>query len=128
VSLPEQSNPRTQHISSHLIPPSNNPDKPAGHYINVRDIARLHVAATTDGPTTSQRTLAFAAPFNWNDILAILRRLRPHSTIPADLPDLGRDVSTVDNALGRSLLRKWWRQDGFVGLEESVGENLEGVV
>lgn len=43
-----------------------------------------------------------------------------------------KDVMTVDNSLGTSLLKKWYWQDGengrgFKGLETSVRENLEGV-
>ena len=95
-------------------------------FINTRDDGRLHVAATIDTSVQNERIFAFAEPFNWNDILASIRELRPDNKVPDDFPDLPRDLSTVDNALGKELLKKWWGQDGYTSLKQSVKENLEG--
>lgn len=74
----------------------------------------------------NERIFAYAEPFNFNDLLAIIRKLRPGQKIPADFPNLQRDLSTVDNGLGKELLKKWWNQDGYKSLTESLRQNLEG--
>lgn len=99
---------------------------PTQHYINVRDCARLHVAALLDPSQNGTRIFAFAAPFNWNDVLHILRKLRPDAAILDDLPDLGRDMSTVPNEAAEQLLRKHFGH-GWTSLEESVRQNIEGI-
>ena len=101
---------------------------PPQWFVNVRDNARIHVAAAIDPSVENERIWPFTAPYNWNDVLAIIRRLRPsEGKVPKDIDGLGRDVSTVDNGMARELLRKWWGQDGYTGLERTVEENLECV-
>ena len=99
---------------------------PVQWYVNVRDCAKLHIAALFDPLANGRRVFAFAEPFNWNDILAILRRLRPQMTIMDDMPDLGRDLSIVSNGYARSLLEKRYGH-GWTSLEETVRQNLEGL-
>lgn len=94
--------------------------------VNVKDTARLHVAALLDPAVENERILAFAHPFNWNDILAILRKLYPEKKFPTDIEDEPRDLSKLDNSRGFTLL-KAFGQPGFTGLEESVRENLLGL-
>ena len=62
---------------------------------NVDDSARLHVSALLDPQVENERILAFAYPYNWNDILAILRKLYPDRTFPNDIPDEPRDLTTL---------------------------------
>ncbi|KAL2051077.1 hypothetical protein ABVK25_008671 [Lepraria finkii] len=45
--------------------------------VNVKDTARLHVAALLDLDVENERILAFAHPFNCNETLACLRRMYP---------------------------------------------------
>ena len=90
--------------------------------INVKDTARLHVSALADPRVENERILAFAEPFNWNDILAHLRRLYPERKFPEDITDAPRDLSTLDNSRGAHLLQAYGR-DGWTSLEESVKEN-----
>ena len=92
----------------------------------MKDTARLHASALIDPDVENERILAFAEPFNWNDILAHLRRLRLDRTFPQDIPNAPRDLSTLDNSRGAELLRAHGR-DGFTGLEESIKDNLIGV-
>ena len=94
--------------------------------VDVKDNARLHVSALIDPDVENERILAFAEPFNWNDILAHLRRLCLDRTFPEDIPNAPRDLSTLDNSRGAELLRAHGR-DGFTGLEESIKDNLIGV-
>lgn len=94
--------------------------------VDVKDTARLHVSALTDPRVENERILAFAEPFNWNDILAVLRKLYPDRTFPKDIPNCPRNLNTLDISRGVQLLRAYGR-DGFTGLEESVKENVAGL-
>lgn len=99
---------------------------PAQHYVNVRDCARLHVAALLDPDQRNERIFAMADLFDWNDVLAILRRLRPDMDIIDNMPDLGRDLSVLPNGPAEQLLRKHYGH-GWTSLEESVRQNLENL-
>ena len=90
--------------------------------VNVKDTARIHVAALLDPETKNQRLLAYAEPFNWNDLLAILRKLYPGKEFPADIENAPRDLSKLDNSREAALLKAFGRP-GFTGMEESVREN-----
>ena len=94
--------------------------------VNVKDTARIHVAALLDPEVENERILAFAYPFNWNDILATLRKLYPHKKFPADIENEPRDLSKLDNSRGASLLKAFGRP-GFTGLEKTIRENTEGL-
>ncbi len=91
--------------------------------VDVQDTARLHVAALIDPDIEGQRILAFAHPFNWNDVLACLRKLYPERPFPADIEGLGRDLSRLDNGPGAELLRKFGRS-GWTSMEKSVKNNV----
>jgi hypothetical protein len=68
-------------------------------------------------------------PFNWTKIAGILKELHPDATSIAEPPeDEGEDKSKVPNELGAELLRKWYGQDGYKSLKQSVKENLEGQI
>lgn len=69
--------------------------------------------------------MAFAEPYNWNQILAICRKLRPDKDLPADLDDDSRDLSTVDTELSKRLLKEQFGKEGFTGLEQSLQECLD---
>ena len=92
--------------------------------MNVRDAALIHVAALLDPEVRNERILAYAAPFTWNEILAIMRRARPdQSAIPEDIPNEGKDLSKVANARGEELLRAFGRP-GWTSLEDTIKENV----
>ena len=93
--------------------------------INVKDTARIHIAALLDPEVENERILAFAYPINWNDVLATLRKLYPHKKFPADIENEPRDLSKLDNSRGASLLKAFGRS-GFSGLEETIRENTVG--
>lgn len=94
--------------------------------INTTDDARIHVAALIDQTVANERVFAFAQPFDWNDMLEAVRIAKPNARLPGPLPPHGKDISEVDNSLGRDLLRKWFNQTQYTSLEESVAQNLEG--
>ena len=64
-------------------------------FVNVRDTALLHVAALNQLGVENERIFAFVQPFNWNNVLAILRELRPDHKWPEDIKGLGRGLSRV---------------------------------
>ncbi|RFU35043.1 hypothetical protein B7463_g1306, partial [Scytalidium lignicola] len=99
---------------------------PAQWFVNVRDDARLHVAALLDPKVQSQRLFAFAEPQNWTDVLRILRKLRPENTlIPSDPENEGRDLSEVPPSKKAEQLLKSFFGKGWTGLEESIADGIE---
>lgn len=94
--------------------------------VNVKDTARLHVAALLDPGVENERILAFAHPFNWNDILTALRKIYPDRKFPKDIENAPRDLSKLDNSRGAALLQAFGRP-GFTSLEETVRENTAGL-
>lgn len=100
----------------------------AEYFVDVRDSARLHVAALTNPDVKSERIFAFAEAFNWTDIYTVLRKAFPDRKIPDDIPNEPRDISTV-KTWGRSVeLLKALGQDGFVSLEDSLKANAEAFI
>lgn len=99
------------------------------HYINVTDTARLHLAAAVlDGSLSNQRIFAFAGEFNWNDVIDAIKQVRPDIKLTVEHdPSIGRDLTKVPYEQGAHLLKKWFGQDGYKSLAESVKENLIGV-
>lgn len=100
---------------------------PPQHMINVVDDARLHLLAAVDKTVANERIFAFAYPYNWNDILDIFRELRPDRNFVENEPNLGRDLTEVDNELGLLLLKKWYGQQAYIDLRESIKQHLDGV-
>lgn len=102
---------------------------PAQHFVNVRDCAKVHIAALLEArshseSTREKRLFAMAAPFNWNDVLETIRKLRPEASVIDDLLALGRDLSILPNGQAEEMLKKWYGH-GWTSLEESVRQNIE---
>jgi len=99
------------------------------YFIDVIDDARLHViAAVLDESLNNERIFAFAGPFNWNQAIDAIKKVRPDCK--ADLKkdeNEPRDLSKVPNELGAKLLKKWFGQDGYKSWDQTVKENLEDV-
>lgn len=87
----------------------------------------MHIAAVLDPEIKNERIHAWGQPFNWNDILAVMRKLRPEHKFIDDIPDLGKMLGTVDDRIGLKLMKKWAGQDDWTPLEQGIRENLEGV-
>ncbi|KXJ87299.1 hypothetical protein Micbo1qcDRAFT_179171 [Microdochium bolleyi] len=85
-----------------------------GYFIDVRDTARLHVAAAVLPGVKSERIFGFADTFNGNLLLLILRKLYLDMTFP-DASLGGQDLSDiVPRARAEQLLRIWAGTDGRV--------------
>ena len=90
--------------------------------VNVKDTARLHVAALLNPEVQNERILAYAFPFNFNDILDCLRKIYPDKKFVDNIEDEPRDLSKLDNSRGAELLKTFGRE-GWTPLEETVREN-----
>lgn len=95
---------------------------PPQWFVDVRDTAKLHVAALIDPSANGQRIFAFAAPYSWNDILAILRKQNPDREFMADKEGEGKDLSRIENNSAEALLKKHFGH-GWVTLEESLRDS-----
>jgi len=98
---------------------------PPQWFVNVQDTARLHVAALIDPSIVNERIFAFSEPYTWNSILAMLRKIRPDHKFPENIDNESKDLS---NVLPRSraveILQKHFGQSDFIGLEESLKQNI----
>ncbi|EXJ89397.1 hypothetical protein A1O3_02464 [Capronia epimyces CBS 606.96] len=100
---------------------------PAQWFVNVRDCARLHVAALLDPSIVSRRIFAFAEPVNWTDAVKILRELRPDNKKIPDPPiNEGRDLSEIlprDKA--EDILKSFYGAKGWTSLRDSIAAGIE---
>lgn len=97
-------------------------------FVNVEDCTRLHVVALVNPDVNGERIFAFATPFNWTDIVKILRKLRPNiDLIPDPPPNEGRDLSDVIlSRRAEQLLRDFLGRSGWVSLEDSIADGIRG--
>ncbi|KAI5206473.1 NAD(P)-binding protein [Aureobasidium subglaciale] len=101
---------------------------PPQWFVNVQDTARLHVAALTDSDINNERIFAYAEPYNWNSVLAAMRKARPDKKVPEDRKDNSKDLSKVlPKARAEEILKKNFGQDGFIGLDESIKANIQSL-
>lgn len=85
----------------------------------MKDTARLRVVGLIDPDVENERILSFVEPFNWNDILACLRKIYPKKRFLEDIKDELRDLSKLENSRGAALLKAFGRPR-WTSLEESV--------
>jgi nucleoside-diphosphate-sugar epimerase len=104
------------------------PNFPNQYMIDVIDDARIHViAAALDNTVKNERIYAYNQAFTWTEIINIVKKHRPDATSVAQAPANERpDLTKVPNQRGAELLKKWYGQDGYKSMEQSVLENLEG--
>lgn len=94
-------------------------DQPPQYFVNIQDDAIVHVGALVFDDVKSQRLFAFAYPYNWNDVLAIMRKLKPGKMFVDDIEDLGRDLSTVENKQAEELVTRI-RGSGWTKLQPTI--------
>lgn len=93
----------------------------------MQDDGLLHVAAVIHPGVQSERIFAFAEPVNGDRVLAILRKLYPSRSFPANF-QAEEDVSDiVPRKRAEALLREMGRH-GWTSLEESIKRNTEDLV
>jgi len=96
---------------------------PPRWFVDVKDVARLHLAALIEADVQNERLFGCAEPFNYNDLMRLLRKLGPDREIAEDIEDQSRDLSTVDAERSVELLHRLGRP-GFTSLEDSVKQLL----
>ena len=95
------------------------------HFIDVKDVARLHVAALVLPGVDGERLLGYAKPFSQTEILECLRKIEPGKQFESAPEGEGRDVSEVDSARGEELVRKLKGGEGWTSLEDTVRMNVK---
>ncbi|KAH6715236.1 hypothetical protein BKA61DRAFT_722126 [Leptodontidium sp. MPI-SDFR-AT-0119] len=95
--------------------------------VDTIDCARLHVGALLDTSVENQRLFGYAEPYTWNEMLGVFRSMYPNRKFMDDLPDAGRDLSTVTNERAAEVLRKFGRP-GFTSLKESIKAATEQIL
>lgn len=94
-------------------------------YINMTDVARIHLAAAFDATIIGQRFIAAADKFDWNKLIDEIQKLKPSAKVAPHYPEpIGRDLGENENAPGAALLTKWWDQKGYTSLEQTLRDNL----
>ncbi|KAK7698894.1 hypothetical protein SLS64_012104 [Diaporthe eres] len=99
---------------------------PPQYYVNVQDTARLHVIALANPTVKDKRVFAFTGPFNFNDIIDVLRRQYPGEERWVEVPDQGQDLSKIEPSKRAEELLEEAYGFRFTGLEQSVKDNVAG--
>lgn len=101
---------------------------PPQYFVHVQDTAILHYVALANPDVQNERLFAFAAPFNLNDILGILRELYPDRKFAQDLPGLEKDLSVIEPARRAEKLLEEVKGSGWTSLKDSVQLNSKDLV
>ncbi|KOC11483.1 cinnamoyl-CoA reductase [Aspergillus flavus AF70] len=98
-------------------------------FVDVADLARVHVVGLLHPEVKSERLFAFASTFTWKEFVGILRKLRPgHTEIPSPPENELRDLSEIVPARrAKNLLQALFGGSGWVGLEESIRAGIDSL-
>tara|TARA_R110002003_G_scaffold121_5_gene10699 strand:+ start:37184 stop:37486 length:303 start_codon:yes stop_codon:yes gene_type:complete len=88
-------------------------------YISPIDDALLHVSALIHSDVDGERLFGYAERWNWNQILAILRKRYPDKTFSEDVEGQRDDRVKPPTARAEEVLG-WVKGQGWTGLEESI--------
>ncbi|KAK0701156.1 putative aldehyde reductase 2 [Apiosordaria backusii] len=100
---------------------------PASFYADVKDVALIHVAAVLDPEVKNARLQCWGHSAHWNEILSVLRKLRPQKEFVDDYPDPHHLEVSLDQTESVALLKKWSDKpdkNGWTPLEDSIFENI----
>ena len=92
--------------------------------MDVQDVAILHVAAMLDPDLKNARLQTWGHSTNWNEFLAILRKLCPEKEFIADYPDPYYLTISTDQSESVELVKKWAGQEGWKSLNDSIAEQI----
>ncbi|KAF2249997.1 NAD(P)-binding protein [Trematosphaeria pertusa] len=101
---------------------------PPQWYVDVEDVALLHVAALSQPDVENERLMAFAGKFTWNEVLGALRKFAPERSWPERIEEPPADQASVDIGSSAELLKRLGKKDGFASLEEAVRKWVECMV
>ena len=98
---------------------------PPQWYVDVRDVARVHVAALLEADVQNERLFAFAGTYNYSKIVDILKKIDPsRQHYPPPVENEGEDLTTTDTDRPIELLKRIGRP-GFIGMEESLRAQMQ---
>ena len=94
------------------------------YWVNVLDIARIHVAALIYDDVKGERLYAFAEKYSYNGLVDAIAKADPtRADLPPKMADPGPDLSSVESARSLELLRRMG-QHGWTGWEETMRASL----
>jgi nucleoside-diphosphate-sugar epimerase len=93
---------------------------PPQNFIDVRDCAKLHVAALVDPETSNERLWGFAEAYNWNSVLTVFRKIFPERKFVDDIEGLSVDESVISTESALKALKDVYGQSGWTSLETSL--------
>jgi nucleoside-diphosphate-sugar epimerase len=101
---------------------------PPSFYVDVKDTARIHLAALTEPDVQNERLWALAGQFTLNQILDIGREVFPNrTTIPKNYEGFDEPCQIqVDTSRELQLLKRQGRL-GWVSLKDSLLEQVKGL-
>ena len=100
---------------------------PAARFVDVRDVAAIHVAALLDETTESRRLFAAAHKFTLNEILAVWRKEFPERKIVADVDWPKQPEVDLEQGESTELLKAFAGRDWY-SFEETVIANVQDVL
>lgn len=128
LSIKHQGHPSTSYWVQLLWEGNTEPMKndPPQQFTDVEDVGWLHVVGAIHPDVKSERIFGSAGPFQFNDILAWLRKWYPDRQFPEDFMR-GRDLTEWKPRARAEALLKDIGRPGFTSLEQSIKNNLEGL-
>lgn len=108
-----------------IVPLDLCPDREAAFFVDVKDVALLHVAALLDPEVKGARLQTWGINSNWNDLLAILRELRPQRQFIPDYDGPGYLTITADQSKPIALLKKWAGQEDWKPVKSTVIDTID---
>ncbi|KAK1980913.1 NAD dependent epimerase/dehydratase [Colletotrichum cereale] len=93
-------------------------------FVDVQDTGVLHVAATVLPEVQDERIFAFAEPFNWDRVLAILRQQNPDRSFGDDFEGTEYPHTIKPRDRAEKLLKKMGLP-GWTSLEDSLLKGTE---
>ena len=87
----------------------------------------MHIGALIFKDVNSERLYSFAHPYNWNDILAVFRKLYPDREFHEDYKDIGHDLSKVTNQRAEEIVKRFGLP-GWTSLEDSIKAITDTIV
>ena len=99
---------------------------PPQQMVDVRDTARLHVAALTEEDVKNERLLSASEEYNFNKVIEMMGTFAPEGhVLPEVDPKISRGLQTIDDARSVELLKRRGR-DGWARVSDAVRENCLG--
>lgn len=97
------------------------------HYVDVRDCARLHVAALVGPDIKSERVFGYAYKFNWTDVIKRFQELRPANRQIPDPPENDwSDLTEVKPSKRGEEILQFYFGKSWTSLDQSLEEGIEG--